>query len=171
MSRVETVKVEDGEGGYVIINKSDYDEKKHKMIKSKGGEHVENAGALGVEFTDRGVKNPSGTYSEPTPTDIRYPNKDQTEFENNHGAHVGKSAAQIRKAKGLPDKPGGIQPNADVEIPDDWRKMKVKERKALAAQLGGEEDNMSAADANELIQSEVDRRAARDADEEDVVED
>src|SRR3954463_8348807 len=35
---------------------------------------------------DRPAGNASGTFDEPTPTDIRYPNKDATEFESNHGA-------------------------------------------------------------------------------------
>lgn len=55
-------------------------------------------------------RNPSGTYSEPTPTDVRYPNKLETEFENNLGAHIGKSAAQMREQLKLPDEPGGLKP-------------------------------------------------------------
>jgi len=55
-------------------------------------------------------RNPSGTFSEPTPTDVRYPNKLETEFENNMGAHVGKSAAQLRETLGLPDQAGGLKP-------------------------------------------------------------
>jgi hypothetical protein len=57
------------------------------------------------------TRNPSGTFSTPTPTDIRFPDKDKTEFENNHGAFVGKSAAQIREAERLPDAPGGLAPD------------------------------------------------------------
>lgn len=103
MADLETVKIKHGKNDYMIINKDDYDPKKHELYKGKAGsEPTEN------EAQDR---NPSGTFSEPTPTDVRYPDKDATEFENNHGAFVGKSAAEMREAEGLPDAPGGLQPD------------------------------------------------------------
>lgn len=107
MSQLETVKVvrKDSAHGYKIINKADYDPKKHTLFKGKEADQAEPEGGL-----DEG-RNPSGTYSEPTPTDVRYPDKDATEFENNHGAFVGKSAAELRDEKGLPDAPGGLQPD------------------------------------------------------------
>ena len=101
MSAIQTVAVEDG-NSYKIINESDFDEKTMKKY----------SGTLPRDtVTDLNKTNADGTFSEPTPTDIRYPNKDVTEFANNHGAHVGKSAAQMREAEGLPDAPGGLQPD------------------------------------------------------------
>jgi hypothetical protein len=100
---VPTVRVKDDEGGYKIINRKDYDAKEHGPI-IKGGEDQEQS-AFGT-----GGRNTSGTFSEPTPTDIRYPNKDATEYENNHGAFVNKSAAQMRVDRGMPDEPGGLYP-------------------------------------------------------------
>ena len=126
--------------------------------------------------------NPDGTYATPTPSDIRFPNQDQTEFANNHGAFVGRSAAEMRASAGMPDRPGGIDPEgaratlqgaanaasaaamdildrgeAKVEIPDDWKDLSAAERKQLAIDLGAE-DGVNAKDANEKIQAEYDRR-------------
>jgi len=130
MGDIETVKVvnpNDPDGGHMIINRSDFDESKHTLHPDNEGEvgsdaksdarrHFEHNDELRKLEANRGVaggpavnsdgRNPSGTFSEPTPTDIRYPNKDETEFENNHGAFVQKSAAQMREEKGLP--PGGF---------------------------------------------------------------
>lgn len=114
-------------------------------------------------------RNPSGTFSEPTPTDIRYPNKDETEFENNHGAFLGKSAAQMRDAAGLPDAPGGIHPHG--HIPDDWeslsddRKIRIAERLDSRRNLDGspearERRTFDAAQATDAIKAEIDRRKA-----------
>jgi hypothetical protein len=75
-------------------------------------------------------KNPSGTYSEPTPTDIRYPDKDATEFENNHGAFVGKSAAEMREAADMEDKPGGLRPEVHEKVQEATAAL------AAAAQIG-----------------------------------
>lgn len=141
MGDIETVKIKhDGERGYAIINKSDFDAKKHEPFDDSSREAVadlvsaSDGSVRGISLIEadeerrryeanRGVpsgstaiadgKNPSGTFSEPTPTDIRYPNKDETEFENNHGAFIGKSAAQMREDKGLPDAPGGLAPDAE----------------------------------------------------------
>lgn len=141
MPDIETVSVISGDS-YAIINKSDFDEKVHKLYKpgkEKAEKQEDNARADKVErlkaafsdhvdtMTDEQLtealervaqgpgndltRNPSGTFSTPTPTDIRFPDKDKTEFENNHGAFVGKSAAQIREAEGLPDAPGGLAPD------------------------------------------------------------
>jgi len=136
MGDIETVKVvnpNDPDGGHMIINRSDFDESKHTLHPDNEGEvgsdaksdarrHFEHNDELRKLEANRGVaggpavnsdgRNPSGTFSEPTPTDIRYPNKDETEFENNHGAFVQKSAAQMREEKGLPDAPGGLSPDA-----------------------------------------------------------
>lgn len=142
MPDIETVAVKSGDS-YAIINKSDFDEKVHKLytgkekaekkgetdnaraekidrLKSAFSDHVDTMTDEQLsEALDRVAqgpandltRNPSGTFSTPTPTDIRFPDKDKTEFENNHGAFVGKSAAQIREAEGLPDAPGGLAPD------------------------------------------------------------
>lgn len=100
MSNPETITVKSGDS-YAIINKSDYDEKVHELYDGPRPADV---------VTDLS-KNPSGTFSQPTPTDIRFPDKDKTEFENNHGAFAKKSAAEIREAEGMVDAPGGIDPD------------------------------------------------------------
>jgi hypothetical protein len=71
----------------------------------------------GVTRTNSGVdmfRNPTGTFSEPTPTDVRYPNKLTTEFENNLGAYVGRNAADMRRQYEMPDAPGGLAPQEDA---------------------------------------------------------
>lgn len=135
MGDIETVKVKIKDGGHdAVINKSDYNPKLHTLQSDDAKAMAEGADGLTDEErsefarldakrkheANRGVsapagahvsdKNPSGTFSEPTPTDIRYPNKDETEFENNHGAFVRKSAADLRQEQGLDDKPGGLNP-------------------------------------------------------------
>jgi len=131
MSAVDTVKIKHGDS-YAIINKSDFDKDKHTLFEGAQNDDA-NPTKVEDEFArqkdaertyeaNRGIsggpgiasdgRNPSGTFSEPTPTDIRFPNKDETEFENNHGAFVGKSAAQMRADQGLPDAPGGLAPDA-----------------------------------------------------------
>jgi hypothetical protein len=110
MGDIPTVKVQHnmgGQKGYQVINESDYDPKVHKLYKGDG----EGADAT----TEDAGRNASGTFSEPTPTDIRYPDKDTTEFENNHGAFVDKSAAELREEKGLPDAPGGLEPDPEFD--------------------------------------------------------
>jgi hypothetical protein len=135
MGDIETVKVcnpKDPDGGHMIINKSDYREGEHELHEDNGPAPTErdtdeqrylrmkdaerraeaNRGVTGGTTANASGRNPSGTFSEPTPTDIRFPNKDETEFENNHGAFVGKSAAQMREDRGLPDAAGGLAPDA-----------------------------------------------------------
>jgi hypothetical protein len=158
---LETVKVKLKEHGNAdaIINKSDYDPKLHTLQgddarKMKAAERgtgnadadaeIAKAEALRKHEANRGIeggtglvfdgKNPDGTYSEPTPSDIRYPNKDATEFANNHGAFVRKSAAQMREDQGLPDAPGGLHP---IEIPADYASQSVEDQRALYEKLGG----------------------------------
>lgn len=104
MANPETVAIKSGDS-YAIINKSDFDEKVHVLYDGPRPADV---------VTDLS-KNPSGTFSQPTPTDIRFPDKDKTEFENNHGAFVKKSAADIRKEEGMIDAPGGIEPDPALE--------------------------------------------------------
>lgn len=197
-----------GEGGpethYAIINRSDFDKAKHKPFDDEAREQLRNdpqlteaeqklldedlaqrkvnamRGQTNTGFAvDATGKNPSGTFSEPTPTDVRFPDKDATEFENNRGAFRGASAAEIRAAEGMPDKPGGINPaeaaraakvtgakvpglSDQVEIPEDWQGMSAAERKALAQDLGADAD-VTAKQANEHIEAEVERRAAAKA--------
>lgn len=136
---MDTVKIQhsDAEGNdHMIINRADYDPATHKLasgeldpLEPHSDKEREIAADMearrrvdanrgvnqGNAMTDMG-KNPSGTYSEPTPTDTRYPNKNATEFENNHGAFIGKSAAQIRESAGMEDKPGGIHPEVHEKV-------------------------------------------------------
>lgn len=140
MPQVETVKVKrDNDQGYHLINASDYDPKVHKLVDKTEEDKVKAGGLTedeqkvfdelsakrraNAEYGQTGTgtidplaasKNPSGTFSEPTPTNIQYPNKDHTEFENNHGAFVNKSAAGLREERGLPDAPGGVRPVAGM---------------------------------------------------------
>jgi hypothetical protein len=171
MADIETVSVESGDS-YAIINKSDFDEKVHKLYKpgKKKAEKKSDADTARADKVDRLkaafsdhvdtlsddelnealdrvsqsggarndlTRNPSGTFSTPTPTDIRYPDKDKTEFENNHGAFVGKSAAEIRQDEGLPDAPGGLDPDpklaAQVEDQKKAEEADAKERAKEAA--------------------------------------
>lgn len=101
MADLKTVAVEDG-NSYRIINETDFDEATMKLYSGVMPHNT---------VTDLTNRNTDGTFSEPTPTDIRYPNKDNTEFANNHGAFVGKSAAGMREEAGLPDAPGGLAPD------------------------------------------------------------
>jgi hypothetical protein len=129
MADLETVRVKSGKD-FAIINLDDFDPAKHEPFDDDDKALVEGHTKDELRAADeaqrqlnanRGVmrdpggqamaRNPSGTYSEPTPTDIRYPDKDTTEFENNHGAFVAKSAPEMRHAKNLPDAPGGLQPD------------------------------------------------------------
>ncbi|MEO6532852.1 MAG: hypothetical protein ABIO06_04670 [Pseudolysinimonas sp.] len=129
----DTVKIKhsDDEGNdHLIINKTDFDPAKHDLYDDAQGtddgptdearKYALDQDAMRTYEANRGIpsqpqinadgRNPSGTFSEPTPTDIRYTNKDATEFENNHGAFVNKSAADLRAELGLEDKPGGLIP-------------------------------------------------------------
>jgi len=127
------------------------DRKIQKAIDAQAGQTTGQTSAIPAP----GGKNPSGTFSEPTPTDIRFPNKDMTEFENNRGAFRRKSAADLRKEQGLPDVPGGVL--GGVLIPDAWRSLKAKEQRELAEQLTGKED-LSVGEAKAAIATEVKRR-------------
>lgn len=186
MTSVETVKIKHkhGDGGadshFAIINKSDFDPKKHKLHgenddtnlteadeairKQREAERTyeANRGISGGPSLSGDGKNPSGTYSEPTPTDVRFPNKNETEFENNHGAFVGKAAAQMREEAGLPDAPGGLNPGSQVEIADDWKAGSAADRKKLAASISGA-DVKTAAEADGIIHAEIERRKAQTA--------
>jgi hypothetical protein len=182
MGDIETVKVKHPTRGYAIINKSDYDPNEHKLYDKESKAAVAGDDGLTDEERDmlakleakrkvdanRGVtktdpvpadaadKNPSGTYSTPTPTDIRFPDKQATEFENNMGAFVGKSAADLRAERGLPDAPGGIKP---VEIPPDWESMHWKQQVNLAQEISGQTD-LDAAKAREIIATAVESKPA-----------
>lgn len=120
MSDIKTVAVEDGDS-YRIINESDFDEK--TMTKFTGTLPRDTV-------KDLTTRNADGTFSEPTPSDVRYPDKDKTEFANNHGAFVGKSAAQMREDQGLPDAPGGLSPDPALVKPV----KDAEEAKASAAE-------------------------------------
>jgi len=102
MGTVPTTAIKNGDNDYTIINEKDFD-------PDKG--HVRYTGTLPRDTVQSLDRNPTGTFSEPTPTDVRYPNKDHTEFENNHGAFVQKNAAEMRKEKDLEDAPGGLKPD------------------------------------------------------------
>jgi hypothetical protein len=116
---VETIRVVDKRTGRgpLLMNKSDFEGQKeqYEVYQDPGGVTMNNM-PVGVDPLGR---NTSGTYSEPTPSDIRFPDKDATEFENNHGAFVKKDAASMRDVAGMPDEPGGIV-NEDLtpEQPD-----------------------------------------------------
>ena len=115
---VETIRVidkKDRARGPLLMNKSDFEGQKeqYEVYQDPGGVTMNNP-AYGVDPLGR---NPSGTYSEPTPSDIRFPDKDATEFENNHGAFLARDAASMRKATGQPDAPGGVvTPDESLEI-------------------------------------------------------
>jgi hypothetical protein len=144
MAGTVRVKHSDEHGNeYKVINQEDYKEGEHEIYEDKLDKDAKSADADrpmtdaerqayedhkakrridanygvneggGLVATD---KNPSGTYSEPTPTDIRYPDKDATEFENNHGAFIGKSAGQMRESVGMEDKPGGLRPEVHEKV-------------------------------------------------------
>lgn len=100
MADIETVAIKSGDS-YAIINKSDYDDKVHQRYE----------GTIPSDLDNDLTRNPSGTFSTPTPTDIRFPDKTKTEFENNAGAFIGKSAAGLREELNLPDAPGGLDPD------------------------------------------------------------
>jgi len=112
--RAETVKVvnENSRTGYAIINKSDFNEDEHEIFEEED-EEEDDTDADGDGIPDRlqRVTNADRTFDEPTPTDIRYGNKDDTEFANNHGSKLGNSAAELREGAGLPQKPGGLNPD------------------------------------------------------------
>ena len=145
----------DNDRGFRRINKDKYDADPNAfelvdgetvLPPKKGNEDVQraldfeegkrkadaNRGVIpdGIDATGAG-RNTSGTYGEPTPTDIRYPDKSKTEFENNAGAFLGRSAAGLRKEEGIEDAPGGLDPE------DHRRKLKA-ERQRKRRQLQDE---------------------------------
>jgi hypothetical protein len=136
MDTLKTVAIKDGDS-YIIINESDFDEKKG---------HQRYEGALPRDTVTGLSKNPDGTFSEPTPTDIRYPDKNKTEFANNHRS--GMSAAEARKAAKLEDAPGGLAPDPvlakQVKDGDEASKAAAK---AEAAKF--EEEQKAAAERSE----------------------
>ena len=142
---MEVVKVKhtDVEGNkYKLINKSDFVEGEHEIYDDPDDKKSAPAPTEGMSEKEReaydakmaqktvdsrsGIEgggatlasagNTSGTFSEPTPSDIRYPDKDATEFENNHGAFVNKSAAGMRETMGLEHKPGGLYPEVHEDV-------------------------------------------------------
>ncbi len=211
MTNPETIRIQSGDS-FAIINKSDFDPRRHTPFDAEAAEAASNdgltdeerrlyaeldakrkvaatfgqTGTTGIGATAAG-KNPSGTYSEPTPTDVRYPDKRGTEFENNMGAFINKSAAQIREAEGLPDKPGGIKPEETeavqeaaalsaraastiqdataalgdeggaVEIPDDWRDLPWQQKRSLASRVS-DQAIRNGEDADRAIEAELQRR-------------
>lgn len=167
MAEIKTMAVKSGDS-YAIINESDFDEKVHERYD----------GVIPSDLPNDLTRNPSGTFSTPTPTDIRFPDKSKTEFENNAGAFIGKSAAGLRDEKGLADAPGGLDPDpvlanqvkeqqkaedadakarASADIPDDWADMHWQKQVKLAEQITGQTD-MNAAEARDAIGAEVKRR-------------
>lgn len=186
--QVSTVKIKaDNPKGYRIINASDFDPKQHQVVEGEAPAEKSAAEVAATEeleakrkaeanrgqtegsggvVTDR---NPSGTFSEPTPTDIRYPNKDETEFENNYGAHIGKSAAGLREELGMEDKPGGLNP-AKKEAEDKKEADARLEAKRLrdgetALPEAAEDDGLNGMSARELreyaAENEIDLGDAR----------
>lgn len=131
--RVDTIKIKaDNAAGYKIINAHDFNAKADKPFDDEAQAYIKernladgaetdkladerraqgNYGQVNGGGLDASGRNPSGTFSEPTPSDIRYPDKDLTEFENNHGAFVATSAPDLRAANGLADAPGGLAPD------------------------------------------------------------
>jgi len=147
MSDIETVKVK-AETGNAIINLSDYDPNKHELVddeskaKVAARDNPQNPDAVKaakeaeehrIAEANRGQidgnasrpqANASGTFDEPTPTDVRFPNKNTTEFESNHGAQVGKSAAGLREELGMEQKPGGLHPEVKEKVDEAEKVMK-----------------------------------------------
>lgn len=117
-NEVETVRVidkKDRARGPLLMNKADFDKSadQYEVYQDPGGVTMNNA-PIGVDPLGR---NTSGTYSKPTPSDVRYPDKDATEFENNHGAFVQRDAAHMRAAAGQEPLPGGVvTPDDSLDI-------------------------------------------------------
>lgn len=121
MAEEETIRVRDGMG-FRTIKKTD---KKPEDVEweDPGGVTMNNP-VYGVTHDG---KNPTGTYSEPTPSDVRFPDTNATEFEGNHLMVAGQNAAEQRDALGMEDKPGGI---VDPDAPEP---SKAKGKAAVAA--------------------------------------
>lgn len=112
--RVETVKIADPDkkGDYIIINASDFNEKQHKLFAKETAEGDEEEPEHEPEDGPV-LTNASGTFDEPTPSDVRYA-PDNTEFENNH--RLGLSAAEARDALKMPQEPGGLHPQVHKDL-------------------------------------------------------
>jgi len=177
---MDTIKVKhsDSEGNdHLIINLADFNKDQHEpfddfeakkldpkrspefqaFLDSEEAKRIANANrgvTTGTTVNNDG-RNPSGTFSEPTPTDIRFPNKDLTEFENNRGAFRRKSASDLRKEKGLPDVPGGVL--GFVIIPDAWRRLNTKDMRALAEEISSKKD-LTIGESKSIIAEEIKRR-------------
>lgn len=137
MGDLPTIAIKKGDSDYKIINEKDFD-------PAKG--HVKYEGVLPRDtVTDLANRNADGTFSEPTPTDIRYPNKDMTEFANNHGAHVNRSAAEMREEMNLPDAPGGLAPDPALAEMVEKNKKAEKDAKTQAADTKKAENESSSA--------------------------
>ncbi len=155
---IDTMKVKSGDS-YALINTSDFNPDEHeafdeesssktsKPTDSEASRYADAQEELRRRESNRGVgftpgltnsdKNPSGTFSTPTPSDIRFPDADQTEFENNHGAFVKRSAADLRVDRGLPDVAGGIDPvGAKVTADQSGNLMGVENLEQAAAAVG-----------------------------------
>lgn len=134
--RIPTKKVvnpNDENNGYMIVNEDDY----KANVKSKenpdgyelhetdpahegyGDEQADVDEAAAEADAAPKPSNTDGTFDTPTPTDIRYPNKDGTEFARNHGAQIGTSAAELREVAGMPQKPGGIDPTQHEAVKEE----------------------------------------------------
>lgn len=128
----ETMKVESADkDGYTIINKHDFDEDKHVPFDEDDDDNADEADGNAPV-----ASNASGTFDEPTPSDIRYPNKDNTEFENNHGAYVGQSAAELRDGAGMEQKPGGLDPSVHEEVQGAAEDTRRAQERAAAPSRG-----------------------------------
>jgi hypothetical protein len=61
-------------------------------------------------------RNTSGTFSTPTPSDVRYGDVTTTEFEDNVGHMIPRDAAALRDELGQPQVPGGIVVPPDLDV-------------------------------------------------------
>lgn len=163
--QVPTIKIKrEGGRGFRLINAFDFDAAIHEPADDEAKAYVaymEKHGKpeLPTEAPWGGVavnprKNTDGTFSEPTPMDVRYSNKNRTEFASNHAN--GKSAAEIRKELGMPDAPVGIV--GIIEIPLNWRKMTHEEIIALAERISGH-SNLSIKESKMILRDEGRLRA------------
>jgi len=155
--RIPTVKVKDGDS-YRIINEADFNAEgsNYELYAEKGYGQPTDASVPGDG------RNTDGTFSEPTPSDIRYPDMTQTEFANNHGAFLAASAAELRERAGLPDAPGGLAPDPDF-VPGGVAVTKAVETGEVtdaAAILSGEPSSASKAAEK---QAAYDAAKAKDA--------
>jgi hypothetical protein len=141
---VETVKVKnpkDKTGGFMVINREDFEKDQVKAEDKRQYELHPDEEKSDRAISDRAGQglvtrgNASGTLDEPTPTDIRFPNKLHTEYEGNLGALRGESAAEHRDAAGMEQRPGGLNPDVYE---------RVREGQAeVEAVTGGDDDNVA----------------------------